>query len=55
MKTCIQDSQIIVIYFKRIFQYNPNTHMPTKLSVAVGYEPQKMIPKKKKDYTPKDI
>ena len=24
MKTCIQDSQIIVIYFKRIFQYNPN-------------------------------
>ncbi|XP_063948055.1 uncharacterized protein LOC135152154 [Daucus carota subsp. sativus] len=30
-------------------------HMPTKLSVAVGDEPQKMIPKEKKDYTPEDI
>ena len=30
MKTCIQDSQIIVIYFKRIFQYNLNIDRLTK-------------------------
>ena len=30
-------------------------HMPTKLSVAVGNEPQKMIPKEKKEYTAEDI
>lgn len=30
-------------------------HKPTKLSVAVAGEEQKMIPKEKKDYTPEDI
>ena len=39
-------------YLDRIYD---GPHMPTKLSVAVGDEPQKMIPKEKKDYTPEDI
>lgn len=30
-------------------------HKPTKFSVAIGEEEQKMIPKEKKDYSPEDI
>ena len=37
-------------YLDRIYD---GPHMPT--NVAVGDEPQKMIPKEKKDYTPEDI
>ncbi|XP_063945935.1 uncharacterized protein LOC135151418 [Daucus carota subsp. sativus] len=40
------------VYLVKIYD---GPHMPTKLSVAVGDEPQKMIPKEKKDYTPEDI
>ncbi|XP_063947536.1 uncharacterized protein LOC135152041 [Daucus carota subsp. sativus] len=39
-------------YLDRIYD---GPHMPTKLSVVVGDERQKMIPKEKKDYTPEDI
>ena len=39
-------------YLDRIYD---GPHMPTKLSVAVGDETQKMIHKEKKDYTPEDI
>ena len=39
-------------YLDRIYD---GPHMPTKLSVAVADEPQRMIPKEKKDYTPEDI
>ena len=39
-------------YLDRIYD---GPHMPTKLSVSVGDEPQKMIPKEKKDYTPEAV
>jgi hypothetical protein len=39
-------------YLDRIYD---GPHMPTKLSVGIADEPQKMIPKEKKDYTPEDI
>ena len=39
-------------YLDRIYD---GLYMPTKLSVAVEDQPQKLIPKKNKDYTPKDI
>ena len=37
MKTCIQDSQIIVTYFKRIFQYIPNTTIITQSRLPIYF------------------
>ena len=39
-------------YLDRIYD---GPHMPTKISVVVGVQSEKMIPKEKKDYTPEDI
>ena len=39
-------------YLDRIYD---GPHKPTKLSVAVGNEPQKMIPKEKRELTIEDI
>ncbi|XP_017217450.1 uncharacterized protein LOC108195023 [Daucus carota subsp. sativus] len=39
-------------YLDRIYD---GPYMPTKLSAAVEDQPQKLIPKEKKDYTPEDL